>query len=98
VRGPGGVRGPWQRPCPGRRHQRHRPATGAEFCSRAAGKGAEFALGRDRYWDSVLIFVLSLATLILVSVGGQTLYGRRKRAIDPEDTAAGEEREPAGAE
>ena len=63
-----------------------------------AGKGAEFALGRDRYWESVLIFVLSLAAFILLLVGGETLSARRKRAIDPEDTAAGEERKPAGAE
>lgn len=68
-------------------------ATRADFLVTCrAGKGAEFALGRDRYWDSVLIFVLSLATLILLSVAGQTLYDRRKRATDPEDTVAEEER------
>ncbi len=43
-----------------------------------AGKGAEFALGRDRYWDGVLIFIVSLAALILLMVGGETLYRKRK--------------------
>jgi hypothetical protein len=73
--------------------------TSAEFLVTCrAGKGAEFALGRDRYWEGVLLFILTFAAFILLMVGLESLYGKRKRAADPEDTAAEEERRPAGAE
>jgi hypothetical protein len=68
-------------------------STSAEFLVTCrAGKGAEFALGRDRYWEGVLLGALSLVVYVLLGVGAESLYGKRKRAADPEDTVAEVER------
>ncbi|MEU8124334.1 hypothetical protein AB0C21_36965 [Spirillospora sp. NPDC049024] len=63
-----------------------------------AGKGAEFAFGRDREWDGRLLFVLSFVAFILLMVGLESLYGRRETATDPKQATSEEERERAGME
>lgn len=53
--------------------------------------GTEFAVGRDRHWDDMLLTALTMIALFLLVVGGESLYGKWRRAADPEDAAAGEE-------
>jgi hypothetical protein len=53
--------------------------------------GAEFAVGRDRYWDGMLLSALLMITIFLLVTGGGSLYDRWRRAADPEDPAAEEE-------
>jgi hypothetical protein len=52
--------------------------------------GAEFAVGRDRHWDGMLLTALAMIALLLLVTGGGYLYDRRRRTADPNDAAAEE--------
>jgi hypothetical protein len=53
--------------------------------------GAEFAVGRDRHWDDMLLTALAMIAFLLLLTGGGSLYGKWRRAADPEGAAAEEE-------
>jgi hypothetical protein len=53
--------------------------------------GTEFAVGRDRHWDGMLLTALAMIASFLLVMGGVSLYDKWRRAADPEGAAAEEE-------